>query len=67
MLHNFVKNLKAFIDEMKSIGDDEVEANEWFEFTFNEDLDQQERGSGAMNLISTLSERFLYYLLIILY
>ena len=50
MLHNFVKNLKAFIDEMKSIGDDEVEANEWFEFTFNEDLDQQERGSGAMNL-----------------
>ena len=58
MLYNLVKNVNTFIDEMKSIGDDKVGENEWFELKFNEDLDQLERGSGAMNGIPTLNETF---------
>ena len=47
VLYNFVKNVNAFIDEIKSIGDDEVEANDDeelgdndFELKINKDLDQ---------------------------
>ena len=60
MQYNFFKNVNAFIDEMKSIGDDEVEANEWFELKFNKDPDQRKKGSGAMNVIPILCETFVF-------
>ena len=68
MLYNLVKNVNTFIDEMKSIGDDKVGENEWFELKFNEDLDHRERGNGSDECDSDIEWIIcFYYLLIILY
>ena len=53
MLYNFIKNINAFIDELKSIEDDDVEANNDPEMDENEleleidDLNQREKESGS--------------------
>ena len=54
VLYKFVKNVNVFIDEMKSIGANEIETNDYkeldendFALIINEVLDQRERESGS--------------------